>query len=108
MRLAPFYDLICTRAIDHIDFHLALDVGGERNPAMITPACWDMLAKQCDVQPQYLHNLVKETETALQERLGPVQEDFKARYSPYPALLHVEVIINQQHRHIVRQWKDFR
>ena len=36
-RLAPFYDLVCTRAIERIDYHLAFDVGGERNPSVITP-----------------------------------------------------------------------
>ncbi|HIP52798.1 MAG TPA: HipA domain-containing protein [Chromatiales bacterium] len=29
IRLAPFYDLVCTRAIERIDYHLAFDVGGQ-------------------------------------------------------------------------------
>jgi serine/threonine-protein kinase HipA len=36
-RLAPFYDLVCTRAIARIDVHLAFEVGGERNPRGHTP-----------------------------------------------------------------------
>ena len=62
-RLAPFYDLVCTRAIERIDYHLAFDVGGERNPSVITPARWEALAKQCDVRPQFLGKLVRETAT---------------------------------------------
>ena len=59
VRLAPFYDLVCTRAIERIDYHLAFDVGGERNPSVITQAHWEALAKACDVRPQFLGNLVR-------------------------------------------------
>jgi len=36
VRLAPFYDLICTRAIKRIDTKLAFAVAGERDPGHIT------------------------------------------------------------------------
>jgi len=99
-RLAPFYDLVCTRAIERIDYHLAFDVGGERNPSVITPARWETLAKQCDIRPQFLGNLVRETADALQERIGQEREAFEARYGEYPALQRIEKIINQQCRRI--------
>lgn len=97
-RLAPFYDLVCTRAIERIDYHLAFDVGGERNPSVITSAHWETLAKACDVRPQFLGNLVRETATALQERLGPVREVFEARYGAYPALQRIEKVVTTQCR----------
>lgn len=97
-RLAPFYDLVCTRAIERIDYHLAFDVGGERNPSVITPTHWETLAKACDVRPQFLGNLVRETAAGLQERLGPVREEFESRYGAYPALQRVERIVTTQCR----------
>ncbi|OFZ70032.1 MAG: hypothetical protein A2Z01_04390 [Betaproteobacteria bacterium RBG_16_58_11] len=97
-RLAPFYDLVCTRAIERIDYHLAFDVGGERNPSVITSAHWEALAKACDVRPQFLGNLVRETAAALQERLGPVREAFEARYGAYPALQRIEKVVTTQCR----------
>ena len=97
-RLAPFYDLMCTRAIERIDYHLAFDVGGERNPSVITSAHWEALAKACDMRPRFLGNLVRETATALQEKLGPVREAFEARYGAYPALQRIEKMITTQCR----------
>ncbi len=47
IRLAPFYDLVCTRAIERIDYHLAFDVGGQRDPGQITTKHWESLARQC-------------------------------------------------------------
>ena len=60
-RPAPFYDLVCTRAIERIHYHLAFDVGDERNPSAITQTHWDRLARQCDVRPRFLSDLVGET-----------------------------------------------
>ncbi len=101
-RLAPFYDLVCTRAIERIDYHLALEVGGERNPSVIAPDHWDALARACDVRPQFLGNLVRETAAGLQERLGPVREEFESRYGAYPALQRIERIVTTQCRRIAK------
>lgn len=102
-RLAPFYDLVCTRAIARIDYHLAFDVGGERNPSMITPVCWEMLARQCDLRPKFLSNLVRETADFLQERVTPEREAFEARYGAYPALQRIAKIVTQQCRRALKQ-----
>jgi serine/threonine-protein kinase HipA len=64
---------VCTRAIERVDFHLALDVGGERNPGLITATHWEALADACDVRPQFLSKLLGETVIALRENLVPVQ-----------------------------------
>ncbi len=95
-RLAPFYDLICTRAIERIDYHLAFEVGGERNPAVITAAHWDTLAKQCDVRPRFLSNLLKETAVRLMGNLAPVKAGFEARFGAYPALQRIEQVVTKQ------------
>ena len=95
-RLAPFYDLVCTRAIERIDYHLAFDVGGERNPGVITKAHWDGLARQCDVRPRFLGNLVEETAALLIENLAPEKAAFEARSGAYPALQRIEQIVTKQ------------
>jgi len=97
-RLAPFYDLVCTRAIKRIDYHLAFDVGGERNPSVITPNHWEALAKACDVRPQFLSNLVRETAAALQVKLRSVREAFETHYGAYPALQRIEKVVTTQCR----------
>ncbi len=97
-RLAPFYDLVCTRAIERIDSCLAFDVGGERNPGAITSAHWEVLAKECEVRPQFLRNMVRDTATSLHDRIGPLREAFEARYGAYPALQRIEKVVRTQCR----------
>ncbi|MHB1530397.1 MAG: HipA domain-containing protein [Acidiferrobacteraceae bacterium] len=102
-RLAPFYDLVCTRAIERIDYHLAFDVGGERNPGVLMPAHWEALARACDVRPQFLGKLVQETAAGLQDQLVSVREAFEDRYGAYPALQRIEQVITKQCRRAQRR-----
>lgn len=101
-RLAPFYDLVCTRAIERIDQHLAFDVGSERNPGLITPSNWEALARACDVRPRFLGNLLEEAASLLQEHLVPVREAFDADYGVYPALQRIEQIVSKQCRRLAK------
>ncbi len=102
-RLAPFYDLVCTRAIARIDIHLAFEVGGERNPSLITPGHWEALARQCDVRPQFLRHLVQQTAATLMGRLGQVREAFEADYGAYPALQRIEQVVTKQCQRITKR-----
>ena len=96
MRLAPFYDLVCTRGIDRIDPRLAFGVGGERDPGRIGPAQWDRLAVGCDIREQYLRQLVKEVATFLLDRLRPTMDSFEELFGSYPALQRVEKVVRKQ------------
>ncbi|MCU7920205.1 MAG: type II toxin-antitoxin system HipA family toxin [Candidatus Thiodiazotropha sp. (ex Epidulcina cf. delphinae)] len=102
-RLAPFYDLICTRAIERIDYHLAFDVGGKRNPDAITQAHWDRLAEQCDVRARFLGSLLEETAARLLENLAQVKETFKVRFGAYPALQRIEQLVTKQCQRITKR-----
>jgi serine/threonine-protein kinase HipA len=95
-RLAPFYDLVCTRAIERIDYHLAFDVGGQRDPGQISTKHWESLASQCDVGSRFLHRLLQETAASLLEQIGQTKEVFEAQYGDYPSLQRIEHVVTQQ------------
>ncbi len=98
VRLAPFYDLVCTRAIERIDHHLALSVGKERNPGVIVRRHWEDMAKQCDIRPRDLLDLVAETAALLLENLGSARVFFKDEFGEYPALQRIEHVVTKQCR----------
>ena len=103
IRLAPFYDLVCTRAIERIDYHLALSVGDERNPASVTLKHWDTLAQQCGLRPRFLQNQVKDVADRLLEQLRPTRETFATLYGDYAALQRAEQIVIKQCRRAIRE-----
>ncbi|MCA1803810.1 MAG: HipA domain-containing protein [Xanthomonadaceae bacterium] len=102
-RLAPFYDLVCTRAIERIDFHLAFEVGGQRNPNAITREHWEELGRRCDLRAQFVVNLVREMADDLQQRIGLEREAFERLYGPYPALQRIEKVVLQQCRRAMKR-----
>jgi len=98
IRLAPYYDLICTRAIERIDGHLAFDIGGQRDPGHVTEKHWEELAKQCDVSPRFLKSLLSETTDKLLDSVEPAKILFEEQYGVYSALQRIEQVVKQQCR----------
>ncbi len=96
IRLAPFYDLVCTRAIERIDHHLALSVGNERNPGVIVRRHWEDMASQCDIRSRYLLDLVHEVAVRLLENLAPTRSFFEDQFGEYPALQRIERVVTKQ------------
>ena len=96
VRLAPFYDLVCTRAIERIDHHLALSVGKERNPGVIVRHHWEDMARQCDIRPRYLLDLVDELTSQLLENLSSTRVLFEDCFGEYPALQRIERVVIKQ------------
>ncbi len=98
IRLAPFYDLICTRAIERIDYRLAFAVGDERDPSRVTATHWADLAHACGLRPRFLQDRVYTLANALLRQLQPVRETFEKNYGAYLALQRVEQLVTKQCR----------
>ncbi len=52
VRLAPAYDLVCTRAWDELSKELALAVGDRHDAGFVGPYAWTEEGERCSVQPQ--------------------------------------------------------
>ena len=98
VRLAPFYDLVCTRAIERIDPHLGLSVGDERNPSVIVRRHWEDMARQCDIRPRYLLDLVNNVAAQLLENLPSTKAFFEDQFGEYPALQRIERVVIKQRK----------
>ena len=49
IRLAPFYDLMCTGVYEGINKKLAMKIGGENRPSWIRPRHWKRMAAQAGI-----------------------------------------------------------
>ena len=102
VRLAPFYDLVCTRAIARLSRKIAFFVGGESDPGRLAAKHWKQLAQDCEVSPSRVLNLLQETAASLQQQMQPTLHAFAERYGPYPALQRVEQVITKQCRRALK------
>jgi Uncharacterized protein related to capsule biosynthesis enzymes len=98
IRLAPFYDLVCTRAIKRISPELAFSIGKRVNPGQINKKNWESLATECDIGRRYLLNLVTKTSGQLIDAIKPVKKKYEDKYGGYASLQRIEQVVKKQCR----------
>ncbi len=105
IRLAPFYDLVCTRAIARIDRRLAMAIGGQSDPGQVNPSHWQVLAGECGIRWRFLERRLETMAERLRDDLAPVRAEFEGQYGPWPALQRIEsVVVSQCRRVLSRRW----
>lgn len=104
--LAPFYDLVCTRAIERIDTKLALSVGGEFDPDKISLLHWEQMANNCNIRFSYLKEMIEEIAQRLLDNLKKTREDFEQAIGAYSALQRVEKVITKLCSRFLKQLKN--
>jgi len=96
IRLAPFYDLVSTRAIEHLDITLALHIGKQKNPNLITENNLIELANQCNIRPQRIINIVHKVVSDIKGAQSVVKNKIEESYGEQPALQRIDRIIEKQ------------
>ncbi len=104
-RLSPFYDLICTQAIEGVSHHLAFSVGGETETGQMLPEHWMRLAEQCGVSQDYLLNLVSSMATVLLDSYDTVRQRFESEYGHQPVLQRIQRVVQKNCRVQLRELK---
>lgn len=102
IRLAPFYDLVCTRAIDGIDHKLALSVAGEFEPSKVNVDKWLMLANECGVKEKFMVDIIKQMAQDLLGNAESIRSQFEEKFGFYQALERVQHVIEKQCRKILK------
>ncbi|MCS5707355.1 type II toxin-antitoxin system HipA family toxin [Candidatus Berkiella cookevillensis] len=104
IELAPFYDLVCTRAIERISTKLAFSIDEKFEPSEIMLKDWLAFGKECKIKEQYLKKLIKEIATKLISNVDLVRKQFEEEHGPYPALQRVKIVINKTCSRILKEF----
>lgn len=86
VRLAPLYDLVCTRAYDRLATTLAMGVGGEFEPTSVRRRHWERLAESVGLGARYVVGLIQELVDHFPEATEFAAAEFRGRYGEKPAL----------------------
>lgn len=97
-RLAPFYDLVCTRAWPNLDRRLAMNVGGEADPGRIRPEHWRVLAEAIGMRPRFVTREIVGVANAIRDAMPVEREDLEQAHGPLPMLQQPEKVIRTQLR----------
>jgi len=101
IRLAPFYDLVCTRAYKRLGRELAMRIGETADPGQIRARDWNMLAESIGVGRNFLLDLAREVAECTLEATERVATKFRSRYGDSPAIQMVVPSIEKHARRLV-------
>ena len=102
LRLAPFYDLLCTSVYRLIDRHLAMSIGGQNDPGQLQGSHWRALAEEIGVRPTYATDLVREMGDGLPDAVRDVAAQFRERHGSSPALEMLGRALRKQARRMLQ------
>ncbi len=100
IRLAPIYDLVCTRASPRLATHLAMGVGGEFEPTEVRRRHWERLAEELGLGARFVVALVQEMVERFPDATRAAAWEFRSRYGEKPALQMILPKVRKQARRI--------
>ncbi|MEX0732336.1 MAG: type II toxin-antitoxin system HipA family toxin [Aquisalimonadaceae bacterium] len=95
-RLAPFFDLVCTRAFSQLNRRMAMAVGDQSDPGRITAMHWSALARDCRLRPPFVAREVRRLADALVEAVPAVRARLESGHGELPMLQQPELVIQRQ------------
>ncbi len=105
-RLAPFYDLVCTRAYPRVEGRLAMTVGGEADPTLLRRRHWERLADATGVGARFVVDTVRDLAEAMPQAVAGAREEFRSRWGDSPVLQLVLPKLPRQAKRILQQLKE--
>lgn len=96
--LAPFYDLVCTRAYPRLDRRLAMTIGGQADPGVVADGDWQKQAAEVGISGRFLRGRVRDLAGKLKQAIDPVSRDFRARFGDSPVIQMISPLIRNQIR----------
>lgn len=96
IRLAPFYDLMCTGVYEDISEKLAMKIGGENRPQWIQSRHWERMAEAIGVSAKFVLRTGKEMAKRIGKASENVATEQEAAYGPSLIIKQIQNIITRQ------------
>ncbi len=106
IRLAPFYDLVCTRIYKSLDRHLAMSLGEQFDPGQVLHRDLEAYARELQVAPRLVWKVAEELLEGAEEAVARAAQLFSQRVgeSPVVEMVRLQVIKNvKRARNTTRQ-----
>jgi len=100
-QLAPFYDLVCTRAFDNLDRRLAMTFGPEGDPDRVRRKQIEEWASSVDLRAASLVATVVALARKTQEVLGDIATEAEVQDSP--AVAGIAHLVGKQAKRLLRE-----
>jgi serine/threonine-protein kinase HipA len=83
-RLAPFYDLICTRVYPDLTDRMAMRIGGENRPDWIQSRHWERFSAEINIKPRLVLQTLQEMPQRIIPQADALAKDFNDEFRQSP------------------------
>jgi serine/threonine-protein kinase HipA len=104
-RLAPFYDLICTRVYPRLTDRLAMRIGGENRPLWIQPRHWERFSSEISIKFRLTLRTLKEMAQKITSNAGALVRDFPSEFGDSSVVGNILGVIKRESNRIAG-WPD--
>lgn len=105
IRLAPFYDLVCTRNYKRIARDMAMGYGGMFDPDLVSSEHLDGFASDLGIRPHLAARALDDMMERVISGLGQVTTHFAERFGDSAVLERLPIVIRKQIRRVRSQLK---
>jgi serine/threonine-protein kinase HipA len=99
IRLAPFYDLMCTGAYEWINEKMAMKIGGENRTQWIRDRHWGRMAGEVGIGAKFVLQTVKDMAARIVGTAEEVASEQQAIWGPASIIGRIQEIIARQVKH---------
>ena len=96
VRLAPFYDLLCTAVYPGLDQRLALRIGGERRPERLRRRHWEALGDELEIAPRAIFGELGRLTRAIEKSAEVLAGEFGARHGGNETIAAIRDVIRRR------------
>jgi len=96
VRLAPFYDLLCTAIYPGLDQRLALRLGGERHPDRLRRQHWEHLAEELQITVKAVLGELQRLVEQIEPTAESLAKDYVSRYDCSETMVAILDIVRRR------------
>ena len=100
IRLAPFYDLLCTKVYEGVSDKLAMKIGGENRPQWIQPRHWERFSEAVGISSKMVIKTVSELAGQINSAAQEVADAQSRTWGDAPVVDKILQVIERQVRHV--------
>ncbi len=104
IRLAPFYDMMCTNIYENLSQKFAMKIGGENRPEWIMKRHWEKFAEETKISNAVLHKQLSDFCFKLINKIDGTYADFIDKYQQNSLLEKMMVAIKKRVHRTLNQF----
>lgn len=96
VRLAPFYDMLCTRIYEDLTTKLAMKIGGENRLEWVMPRHWDRMADEVGISPGVVRKRLNDFCQKMRAQIDATHGDYLDKYGANDLVEKIMITIRKR------------